>query len=342
MLSRRLHFYPRSPTTCASTACRAMPRSAHLSQQRTRTSRRELAPLGRDLFPDALLAAKYANRQLTFFPLDVNLLGSARDSSSATLASRVNGAVSEVQAALMPVVPKKKLMAATSRLVIGAVAALMVRDRLDRSDAEPSEVIEAASSEFQSYFSWVSDLSQLETNVLDEAIITLGHDINYRGLDPAIVSDVYEHAVIDTATRKRLGIFYTPPELARRIAAEVPFEELSPDNRVVVDPACGPTLLLAAQNRLLQQHLRRWIRWRRIAMQRRTCLGSMPMRLLSRSPGCLFCSTHSRPGTVGAWSVARCPKVCHLTRHSPPSRFPIRPGRCSGVRVRAYRLRMRL
>lgn len=201
-----------------------------------------------ELAPDALLAAKRASRQLTLFPTDVSLFGDARRHSSAHLAGRVEEALALARSLL----PKETPATERYRLVIGAIAALMVRDKLALGPMTGPALMESARLRFPAYFGWLDDVSATEYRALDALITDLEQGLDYRGLDPAIVSDVYERAVIDRTTRKEFGVFYTPPELARRIATVLPFEEVPPEDRVVVDLACGSgTLLLAAQDRLL-------------------------------------------------------------------------------------------
>jgi len=137
-----------------------------------------------------------------------------------------------------------------SRIVIGALAALMVRDKFDLS-VTGSELFVAARQHFPGYFDWLERLDSISEDRLVELLRILGEGVNYEGLDPSVVSEVYERAVVSQSERLRLGIFYTPPDLARQVAAHVPFEEISPEDRIVLDPACGSgTLLLAAHDRL--------------------------------------------------------------------------------------------
>jgi predicted RNA methylase len=201
-----------------------------------------------ELAPDTLLAAKRASRQLTLFPMDVSLLADARRHSSEQLASRVEEALALARSLL----PEGTSARERYRLVVGAIAALMVRDKLALGRLTGPALMESARVRFPAYFGWLDSVSAVEFDALDALINDLEQGLDYRGLDPAIVSDVYERAVIDHTTRKEFGVFYTPPELARRMAAVLPFEEVPPEERVVVDLACGSgTLLLAAQDRLL-------------------------------------------------------------------------------------------
>ncbi len=203
------------------------------------------------LGPEVLLSAKREGRQLALLPLDVSLLPTARGRLSATLTERVEEALRELMKG--PGRGRKDALASAARLVVGALTALMVRDK----QAEPggpiaaSAVLSTAKRRFPSQFSWITDLSPKDRDAMLDLIGALGADVNYASLDPAIVSHVYEEAVVSKAARARLGIHYTPFDLARRIADALPFERFPPHERSVLDPACGSgTLLLAAHDRL--------------------------------------------------------------------------------------------
>jgi predicted RNA methylase len=204
-----------------------------------------------DLSPEPLLNAKNARQQLSLFPVDVGLLTTARRGSSANLSALVEEAMSQ---ALLPLPREEEQRAErlvdASRAVVGSLAALMVRDKFELEETGLS-LFEQARQRFPGYFDWVQRPSSVGQDQLTEILSILGDGVNYEGLDPSVVSEVYETAVVSQSDRLRLGIFYTPPELARQIALHVPFEAIPPDERVVLDPACGSgTLLLAAYDRL--------------------------------------------------------------------------------------------
>jgi SAM-dependent methyltransferase len=204
-----------------------------------------------ELGPDPLLNAKNARQQLALFPIDVGLLASARRGSSEHLSSRVEEAMSE---ALFPLPLEERQRAErlvdASRAVVGSLAALMVRDKFLLEEGG-LRLFEQARERFPGYFDWVQRPSSVTQDELINVLSTLGDGVNYEGLDPSVVSEVYETAVVSQSDRLQLGIFYTPPDLARQIALHVPFEAVAPDERIVLDPACGSgTLLLAAYDRL--------------------------------------------------------------------------------------------
>lgn len=197
--------------------------------------------------PGALLAAKNG-RQLTLFPVDASLLARARRGSSNVLSGLIE------EAMLSLVGGRKELSTAewqeVVRLVVQALAALVVRDKFELPGTGAA-VLDAAAFKFPGFFLHQSELPADKLALISQTIRTLENGVNYRALDSAVVSRVYEDTVVSTAARAKQGIYYTPPELAERILANVPFEEIDPDRRVVLDPACGSgTLLLAAHDRL--------------------------------------------------------------------------------------------
>ncbi len=211
--------------------------------------------LASQLGPRNLLAAKRSVYQPALFPTDVaGLLQEARNESASRLIQVVEGAANQLTAARVP--PKARAergaIARISRLLVGAMAALMVSDKVivDR-DQSPEVVLERAVGRFESYFSWTGDLADRDRRDLLWTIEELGRDVSYAGLDPTIVASVYESAILDAASRAKFGVYYTPPALASRILGQLPFEEIEPSRRHVLDPSCGSgTFLVAAYDRL--------------------------------------------------------------------------------------------
>lgn len=203
------------------------------------------------LNPDALYAAKRSGRQLTLFPVDVSLLTSARNELFNELSIRVEEAVLLAMGHIpsTPTDHNAQLIRA-SQVVVASLATLVMRDKFALAE-NGLGLFDEAESRFPQYFRPVSPLLRNSQMPTLDILEVLGAGINFQAMDPTIVSRVYEEAIVDQAERIRSGIFYTPPELAGRIMQHVPVEELEPDHRLVLDPACGSgTLLLAAHDRL--------------------------------------------------------------------------------------------
>ena len=138
-----------------------------------------------------------------------------------------------------------------ARIVIGALTILVLRDKESLDAGSPSELIEEAKLRFDRNFAGIGDLRSIDRRLLVALLHELGDWTNYNSLDVYLPSSTYEKALVADEQRARLGIHYTPPDLANRLLAELPVEFLPPEDRYVLDPACGSgTLLVAAHNRL--------------------------------------------------------------------------------------------
>ena len=97
-----------------------------------------------------------------------------------------------------------------SRLVIGSIAALMIADKLEGGrPAAEAQLWTSASARYPNYFGWLDTLTSAEIVTLNGVLDHLGRDVTYTGLDPAVVSHVYETALVSEASRRDLGIFYS-------------------------------------------------------------------------------------------------------------------------------------
>lgn len=215
------------------------------------------------LQPQTAMGIKVGLRQLPLFDIPVNFLADARAKSWEHLGPLIGGALRSAHMALAeghtePAPEVKRSHREAARLVVGALTALVIRDtdpidrriRLTPSDTA-IDVIERAARKHPSTFEWLESVSVREQLVLRELTEQLGTGINYRSMDPAMLSQVYEQALVDEVDRRSLGIHYTPPDLAARILANLPVELINPVDRHVFDPACGSgSLLVAAHERL--------------------------------------------------------------------------------------------
>jgi len=219
------------------------------------------------LRPTAALTTKIGLRQLPLFDLPVNLLATARSDSADRLAPIVDEALAAATAALPasrdadPKRGRRLLHRSAARLVVGALTVLVLRDRnrdaLQRLAADA--LVLRTVRQHPSTFGWFDASSPQERSVLAALVKQLGDGINYQSLDPSILSRVYEQALVDDDDRKQLGIHYTPPRLATRLLTNLPVEIVAPDDRHVLDPACGSgTLLIAAHDRLRDLQPSNW------------------------------------------------------------------------------------
>jgi hypothetical protein len=197
--------------------------------------------LARFLAPEALLAAKREPQQLSLLDVDIALLDTARGAAGRELDRRVR----RIIAGLLDEDSSPASAETAARLVVRALTALVARDKLtvDRSlDSAIARVQELSPSHLQGVG---------HRQIVDVAE-RLGDGLNFQTLDPALLGDVYERAVLIPAKRLALGVYYTPPEIGRRMLDQLPIEHVEPDQRRFLDPSCGSgTLLLAANDRLM-------------------------------------------------------------------------------------------
>ena len=197
--------------------------------------------------PEAVRRWKQGSVQVPLFPVDVELLNRTRSRARNELTSYVENAMLQAREAQPSASPRLY-----SRLVIAALAVLLIRDKMNLGVTGSAE-IDVAQQRFPSYFAWLNTLDSRSMKVLEDLISTLGADINFASLEPAMISDVYEQALLSVAARRAQGSYYSPPALGHRLLDAIPIESLRPSARYVMDPACGSgTLLLAAAARLEQ------------------------------------------------------------------------------------------
>jgi N-6 DNA Methylase len=217
------------------------------------------------LQPAVALTAKIGLRQLPLFDIPVNWLAAARSDSANRLAPIIGSALENASLSLP--VPKgvnraqgRKLShRSAARLVVGALTALVMRDRNSLRALTTEALIGQVTHDHPSTFAWLTESSPEERAVFRELITGLGEGIDYQSLDPTILSQVYEQALVDDDDRRQLGIHYTPPRLALRLLRDLPVEIVEPKDRTVLDPSCGSgTLLIAAHDRLRDLQPSNW------------------------------------------------------------------------------------
>jgi N-6 DNA Methylase len=217
------------------------------------TSPNEIVSRLATLTPDMIARAKAEGFQSSLFPVDLDLLPNSRTQARSYLKVQVEEALARMGG--LDGSRRDEIMA---KLVIGALATLMIRDKSDQislSNATTGTLIDIANQRFPEYFSWLVTLTQQQFAAYERLIDDLGSSINFASLEPAMVSDVYELALVTPKRRRAQGTYYTPPQLAAQMLSVLPVESLEPRRRHILDPACGSgTMLLAAVNRLNQLH----------------------------------------------------------------------------------------
>ncbi len=201
--------------------------------------------------PGSVARTKRVRAQQSLFPLGLDVLNNTRQRTRTYLTEQVENCLSLLTGNY---VDHKDVAA---KLVIGALAILMIRDK-ERELATFANfrlpaLIDAAQQRHPGYFDWINSLADDQMASLETVIGYLESDINFAAIEPPMVSDVYEQALVNKLVRREQGTFYTPPQLAHQMLSVIPFESLEPGCRSVLDPACGSgTLLLAAAARLIE------------------------------------------------------------------------------------------
>jgi SAM-dependent methyltransferase len=212
------------------------------------------------LRPDHLLAAKVGHRQLPLFPVPVDLLQSARQDRAARLEPLIQASfATAVEHYSRVEEDPETIHKKAARLVVGTLTTLALRDKHDLRQLDPTTLLKNVAEKFPRNFDWLPRTRALDRRLLLALLEELGTWIDYASLDTTILSEVYESALVEDEQRAALGIHYTPPGVARRLLAELPVEILPPDQRHVLDPACGSgTLLVAAHDRLRSLQPSNW------------------------------------------------------------------------------------
>jgi hypothetical protein len=203
------------------------------------------------LTPDMIIRAKSQGFQQTLFPIHIETLDTSRQRARSYLTEQVERALTELARLDDP-----RANVLIPKLAIGALATLMIRDKNYHnlvSNSSVGPLIDVVQQQFPGYFDWLSSLTSAQFESFGRLVERLGSSINFAGLEPAMVSDVYEQALVTKLQRREQGTYYTPPQLAEQIFNVIPLEHLEPDRRLILDPACGSgTMLLAGAKRLTQ------------------------------------------------------------------------------------------
>ena len=200
--------------------------------------------LAATLAPRAIRAAKAGIRQLTLFPIDAQLLVAARDRSIDSIRTRL-------ERSFALVLGENVEPTSAARLVIASLAAVIVRDKHRLGDVATHNIVDAVLVRHGDYFSRLATWQIDNPTLLDAVMSELGADVDYSAIDARSINAVYEQLFLTRQLQREFGIFHTDLRFASRILEYLPLEEIPPDERYVVDPACGSgNLLLAAQERL--------------------------------------------------------------------------------------------
>jgi hypothetical protein len=172
------------------------------------------------LTPEFVTKSKGYGFQSQLFPLDVRLLTESRNQARSSLADIVEQAMVQAAAGDAP-----NGGAFTPQLVIGALAVLMIRDKTNLDDFarnSTAALIDIAQQKYHGYFDWLSRLNQSKFDTFSKVVDFLNAEVNFAGLEPSMVSHIYEEVLVMQGRRREQGIYYTPPQLAEQMLSPKP------------------------------------------------------------------------------------------------------------------------
>jgi type I restriction-modification system DNA methylase subunit len=205
--------------------------------------------------PDEMLKARLGFQE-SLFTLLPNALEFAREATAKAVTERFNEALHEV-------INKNHVRELTA-VGIDLLTALILDDKRAEiavyKESVPvsngHEAIARAKQYFPLSFRDTPDVSEEVLSIFWKHLRT---DMTYRSMTPDDLSDLlsslYEGVLLTKDKRRFQGSYYTPRNLAVRILQSMPIEELDPDERIVLDGACGSGNLLRAASKRLEDAL---------------------------------------------------------------------------------------
>jgi len=202
--------------------------------------------------PTAILKAKEQGSQLSFANLDMGLIykwgfDATKDKLKSNLEKAIENAASKLQ---------KKQLPDLSKVSIRLLAASILQDKgYLKTSQNAIELLKSAQISYPNYFS--ADYTQI---LKEEVLEGLLKDIRAEGciftnLTTEMLDHLYQYAFVTDDLRKKLGIYPTPPKLARMIVNNLPFEDIRPEKLFLLDGTCGSGSLLVAGHKRLYQLL---------------------------------------------------------------------------------------
>jgi hypothetical protein len=202
---------------------------------------------------DSIIAAKNGQIQLGFLDVDPTLVHFAYEATRNLLVSHFESAVRVGTQAT----GVEKVSTPLVRLALQLLAAAILEDKraLGNERTMHSARLLDQARELQSAYFTHDELSALGPMVGDLMVHELRRQITFRSFSNEMLGHFYEHTFVTEEIRKDLGIYYTPPMIAKRIVTRLPIEEIPPESRTVLDGTCGSGSLLVAAFERLQRLL---------------------------------------------------------------------------------------
>ncbi len=144
------------------------------------------------------------------------------------------------------------------RLVFRLIAAKVFRDRKfpgvwESNDA--ANVLRAVEAHYNSDSQNVLPSIHYRREILSLAWELISSAFHFQNLSVDDLAFIYENTFITDKTRKKYGTHSTPPSVAEYIVRKLPFEELSQNDRHVLEPCSGHGIFLVSAMRRLRELL---------------------------------------------------------------------------------------
>jgi hypothetical protein len=192
----------------------------------------------------------------SIFSLLPDAIDFARNATSKIVTFRFNQA-------LQAVIDKNGLPKLTA-VGLDLLTALILDDKRSelgvyREESSASNAISALERAKKYFPLSFSNTPIVEGDILDIFWRHLRTDMSYRSITPDDLSDLlsalYEGVLLSKDQRRFQGSYYTPRSLAQSILEHMPIEEIDPDDRIILDGACGSGNLLRAASKRLEKLL---------------------------------------------------------------------------------------
>jgi len=214
-----------------------------------------------DFAPQRIYRAKssakfIASRQLDF--VDVGLMPLLERASGERLGRMVESLVAAVQSALPGAKPSKAFARWLFQSVFWLLAARLLRDKSVPSFktvdvADPADVFDRVARHYNAKAPPIT--SPAERRAIAAAANVAAGFPSLGNITTESLAYVYENTLVSAEARNALGTHSTPPWLVDYVIWQLApwIEELAPENRHVLEPACGHSAFLVAAVRLLRE-----------------------------------------------------------------------------------------
>jgi hypothetical protein len=217
-----------------------------------------------DLLPESVYRAKVLGRmpgarQLSF--VDVGLMPLLRGEAGAGLGGLVENMTLTTLRGLGQNDPSPKMLRSVFTCVFRLLAGKILKDkdvgdfgRLDLQD--PAAVLSGVARHYSAADARMG-LSRQWRAALLPASELLSRYGDLRVVSPETLAYVYEHTLVSKALRKKLGIHTTPPYVVDYIVWQLYdwVREIPPEDRHILEPACGHAPFLLATMRMLRMEM---------------------------------------------------------------------------------------